>query len=157
MTVAELQGTDVIGQLVVPLGTCAAIRAVVVSGDSLRSKAESGRYLLRVIEVDGRALVEPQLFRYSNAPGVAGLPLNQSDHAQRVHGKQAAVLSAEDAAKLERDFVGTEQRLVVYEVGRFDGMPSNLPEGHPEWQAAAFGFGTSLVIVADVSTSAKRQ
>lgn len=146
MTVAELQRTDVIGRLGVPLGRCVPILAVVVSGDSLESKAETGRYLLRVIEVEGRTLVEPQLFRYSNAPGFAGLPLNQPDHTQRAHGKQATEFSAEDAAKLERDFVGTERRLVVYEVGEFRGIPS-LPKNVPEWQDRAFGFSTSLVLV----------
>ncbi|MFO0836481.1 MAG: hypothetical protein U0638_16055 [Phycisphaerales bacterium] len=146
MTVAELQRTDVIGRLDIQLGRCVPILAVLISGDSLESKAETGRYLLRVIEVEGRTLVEPQLFRYSNAPGFDGLPLNQTDHAQRVHGEQAAKLSAEDEARLERDFVGTERRLVAYEVGEFSGIPT-LPKNVAEWQDRAFGFSTSLVLV----------
>lgn len=149
ITYSELQQADVIGRLGVKLGTCVSIRAEVVSGDSLRTKADSGRYLLRVLEVDGRALAKSELFSYSGAPGYSEMPTGPSELSKLVRNKSARELIAAETALIEEGLVGTERRLVVYEVGRFDGMPCNLPASTPEWQSSGFGFGTSLTIVAD--------
>jgi len=156
ITFSELQGADVIGRLGVTLGTCVSIRGVAVSGDSLRAKGASGRYLLRVLEVDGRAIREPELFDYSCAPGYSGMPTDHFDHFRLIHGEPAHKLNGEQMAALEKDFVGTERRLIVFEVGWFVGMPSNLPEGVVPWQSNGFDFRTSLEIVADNADRPKR-
>lgn len=146
ITYSELQQADVIGRLGVKLGTCVSIRAEVVSGDSLRTKADSGRYLLRVLEVDAHALEKPEFFSYSRAPGYPKLPTDHFEHYRLVHGKPADSLSSEDVASMEKDFVGTERRLVVYEVGEFSGIP-DLPANVLAWQDREFGFHTRLVLV----------
>lgn len=146
ITFAELREADVTGRLGVKLGTCVSVRAEVISGDSLRTKADSGRYLLRVLEVDGRTLAESELFSYSGAPGYSKMPTGPSELSKLVRNKSARELSASEMALIEKGFVGTERRLVAYEVGEFGGIPA-LPKGVPEWQDRGFGFATSLIVV----------
>jgi hypothetical protein len=53
------EGTVVIGQLGVPLGTVVQIDATVVAGSSLRFKIFDGKYLLKVSKVGASSVSNP--------------------------------------------------------------------------------------------------
>lgn len=126
LSLSSLTERPVIGALGVPLGTSVEIRATVVAGSELRAKAYDGSTLLRVTEVDGRPLSPPPLLEIQ-VPSFASV-------------KEQALV---------REHASNPARLVVYEVGRYAGIPRNLPKDVPVWQDRGFGFSTSLVVLAE--------
>lgn len=148
LTTADLNERQVIGQLGVPLGTVVEIKGAVVSGDDLRKKLYQGAYLLRVTEVDGRALESPPVITFF-VPGFSGVKLasNNRELYEMKVGATARELSTDQRERLRKNYVGKQMRLVVYEVGRYSGMPTKLPDDVLIWQDVGFGFRTSLNVL----------
>ena len=148
LTIAALNETPVTGRLGVPLGKAITIRGVVVAGSLLGEKYLDGCYLLRVTEVDGKRLANPEILTYTAAPGYSGLPRNSLERFQRLHARKPSALSEVDEQAVGEGFVGTERQLLVYETGGFDGIP-RLPPQVREWTDRPFAFRTHLVILQD--------
>lgn len=149
-SLSSLTERPVVGALGVPLGTVTEIRARVVAGRELRAKAYEGAYLLRVMEVDGRPLAPPPVMEF-HVPRFVSVKL-ASDHFALHELKTGSATGRLDSARigeLEKDYVGKEMRLVVYEVGEYSGIPGNLPADVPVWADRGFGFRTSLVVLAE--------
>jgi hypothetical protein len=153
----ELNRRNVVGNLGLPLGTTVEIEADVVSGSSLRSKAFDSLYLLKVTHVDGKALNNPPLMRFST-PGFASVKLANHTFAlyEMKHGEKATRLDSSQIAELEKGYVGKKVRLVVYEVGSFHGIPNQLPKVVPVWADVGFHFSTSLTVLNEHDAAAKR-
>ncbi|GMU81466.1 MAG: hypothetical protein AMXMBFR47_13370 [Planctomycetota bacterium] len=147
-TRSKLIDHPVIGELGIPLGTVAEIRARVVAGSG--GKGIQDIYLLRVTEVDGRSLAPAPVMEF-RVPGFVRVNLasNNLDLYELKTGSEAGTLNSSQIDELRRDYVGKVTRLVVYEVGKFSGIPNNLPPDAPVWQDRGFGFSTSLVVLAE--------
>ena len=149
LTAAELTDRTVLGSLGLPLGTVANIRATLISGDELHEKGYSGKYLLRVNEVDGRTLPNPQVLEFSGF-GSAHLARDPFELYEMKTGQKAGQLDSDQIRKLEKGHVGKEVRLAVYETGGFSGLPhSPLPPGALIWQDHAWAFSTWLIVLAE--------
>jgi len=61
ITVTELRARGVLGELGEPLGKIVVVTAVVVDGNSLRTKEASGALYLRITRVGERTLASPAL------------------------------------------------------------------------------------------------
>lgn len=140
----------VIGGLGVPVGTVVEIRATIVAGSETRMKQYQSSYLLRVSEVDGRPLQQPQLMEFS-VPGFVNVKLANDDFDlyELKTGEKAGRLDSAQIEEMQKGYVGKAVRLAVYETGGYSGIPDNLPDDVPSWQDHGFGFSTSLVILAE--------
>ena len=69
ITAESLNTIAVVGKLGVPLGEVSTIRAIIVDGDSLRTKADMGSFFLRVTEVNGKKLDSEPIIDFFLAPG----------------------------------------------------------------------------------------
>ena len=150
LTIADLNERQVIGQLGVPLGTVVEIKATVVAGDDLRKKLYQGAYLLRVTEVDGRGLESLPVMTFF-VPGFSSVKLARNDfelHKMKT-GKKVSSLNQEQIETLQQGYVGQQMRLVVYEIGRFAGIPKQLPNDVMSWADVGYGFSTSLYVLAE--------
>lgn len=149
ITIGEINLRSVMGGLGLTLGTPAEIQAQIVAGRDLERKAYNGLYLLKVTHVNGTQLDEPRLFTFS-VPGFvhAHLATTEFELHKLKHGAEPGSLSTEQLAELDQGYVGNTVRLVVYEVGSFSGIPSDLPEDVPMWADVPFHFSTSLRVVA---------
>ncbi len=150
LTIADLNERQVIGQLGVPLGTVVEIKATVVAGDELRRKQYQSAYLLRVTEVDGRALESPPVMTFSVWGSARGkLARNDFELHKMKTGKKVGSLNQEQVETLQQGYVGKQMRLVVYEIGRFAGIPKQLPNDVMPWADVGFGFSASLEVLAE--------
>jgi hypothetical protein len=149
-TLASLNEHPVIGELGVPLGTIVEIRAIVIAGHKWGTKADDGKYLLRVTELDGRPLI-PTPYMHFFVHGVASVNLANDDFAlyELKKGQKAHQLDSKQIAELEKGYVGKQVRLVVYEAGEYSGMPRNLPPEIGMWQDHGFVFSTYLGVLAE--------
>jgi hypothetical protein len=149
-TAVSLTERPVVGALGIELGTVSEIRAIVIAGNQLRTKQYQGSYLLRVTDVDGRALTKPRLMEFS-IPSFTRVKLASDAFGlyELKTGIKAGPLDSKQIAEIEKGYVGKEMRLVVYETGRYSGIPANLPKDVPVWQDHAFEFSTSLVVLAE--------
>jgi len=150
LTIADLNERQVIGQLGVPLGTAVEINATVVAGDELRRKQYQSAYLLRVTEVDGRALELPPVMTFF-VPGFSSVKLARNDfelHKMKT-GAKARTFTREQIEALQQGYVGQQMGLVVYEIGRFAGIPKQLPNDVMPWADVGFGFSTSLYVLGE--------
>ncbi len=140
----------VVGELGIPLGTVAEIHASMVSGSETRMKANEGSYLLRVMKVNGRPLTPPPLMRF-HVPGFIAVKLAKDDSElyELKYGAKTGSLSSAKIEELQKDYVGKQVRLAVYETGGYSGIPKNLPDDVPAWQDSSFGFSTWIVVVAE--------
>ena len=123
--ISQLRSAEVIGDLGIPLGTVAEIRATVFAGRELRLKRYASVYLLRVTSVNGRKLEHPVLIEFRAGSEWTELPLvhNSFELYEMKKGVKASSLDDDEEQQLEKDYVGREFRLIVYETGRFDGLP----------------------------------
>jgi hypothetical protein len=154
----ELRARNVVGELGVPLGKAVEIKAEVVSGNSTRRLADSGSYLLRVMDVDGRNLTPPTLMRFEvHHHASVELPNHTWALFELKHGEKAKKLTSAQLADLEKGYVGSNVQLLVYEVGSFRGFPGQLPDDAPIWQDVGFGFYTSLTVLTDRSAKSKKR
>lgn len=158
ITIAELNQRQVIGALGVPLGTVVEVRATVVSGEELGGKGNDTSYLLKVTHVNGKELENAPLMEFSVFPTVrAELANNPFDLYEKKRGQKAQGLSSEQIAELEKGYVGKTVNLAVYEVGRFSGIPRNMPSGSHIWLGRAFQFSTDLNVLVDRGVEARRK
>lgn len=162
VTAKELnEGTAVIiGDLGVPLITAVEIVATVEEELSPYLEKPDGRpiptgtYVLKVEEINGKKLAEPQTLRFflSHAMNVAVAP-NEAELDELLKslaslandpGFQADLNSdgkrffpnirnVADAAAYRQSYVGSRHRLVVYEEARQDGEPAILPPDSWSW------------------------
>jgi hypothetical protein len=150
ISVADLNSRPVVGELGVPLGTVVEVEATVVAGRELRVKGLSSLYLLEVTHVNGRSLTEPQMMEFAVPPWIsASLANDNLDLHEMKTGQKAGSLDGDAIEELERGYVGKRVRVAVYEVGRFTGIPRNLPDDVPVWADVGFWFRSSLIVVAE--------
>lgn len=149
LTVDELNQREVIGRLGLPLGTAAEIQAEIVAGSTTRRKAYASKYLLKVTHVNQKKLENPPLLTFT-VPGF--VDVNLANHHLALYelktGKRRGMNSAQ-IEKLEQGYVGRTVKLLVYEEGRFYGIPRNLPDDVGGWAGPGFHFSTSLQVLAD--------
>ena len=147
LSLTDLNDRPVIGKLDLPLGTPAEIEATLVNGRELMVKAYADTYLLRVVTVNGSKLKDPPLMEFF-APTYTGVDLpNEAFGLYELKtGSKPHSLSSEQISKLEKGYIGTTVRLLVYETGGFSGRP-NLPREVPQWQDHGFSFSTSLRVM----------
>lgn len=148
----SLNAIQVIGKLGVPLGKVATVRATVVDGDSLRTKADSGSYLLKITEVNGIKLDTQPIVDFALAPG-SNVKLANGNFAlyELKTGEEAKSLTSEQIEKLKKDYVGKSFLLQVYELGGFTGIPANMPKEVAVWQDTGFHFQTYLRVLREVA------
>lgn len=157
ITLEELNRRNVVGNLGLPLGTAVEIEAEVVSGRGLGKEYDS-LYLLKVTHVDGKELTTPPLIQFS-APGFARVKLANHTFAlyELKHGTKTGSLDSAQIEELEKGYVGKKVRLVVYEVGRFDGIPDQLPKDMLVWADVGFHFSTSLIVLKELDAETKSE
>ncbi len=147
--VSDLSEAKVIGILGVPVGEACEIEATIVSGDDSQAKIKSGRYLLNVETVNGKKVeIHREYFFTVWTFAQAKIANDHWSLHELVHKTKAQRLSSEEINVLNKDYVGSKVKLVVYETGRFAGQPNNLPEDI-EWGVAdtGFHFQTELVVL----------
>lgn len=132
------------------------IEAEVVSGRSMRSKRNNSLYLLKVLNVDGKALKTSPLMQFSS-PGFADAELANHTFAlyELKHGSKAKSLNSTQIEELEKGYVGKKVRLFVYEVCSFHGIPGQLPEDVPVWGDIGLHFSTSLTVLSERDAESK--
>ncbi len=116
---ASLNQRDVMGELNLPLGKVTQVMATMISGDSTRSKARAGLYLLQVHAVAGMVLPSKPLLEFEVDPGVK-------------------------VKELEKNYVGKKVKLVVYETGHYTRIPEHSNTGVA---GVPFRFRTYLVVL----------
>lgn len=149
ITLEELNRRNVVGNLGLPLGTTVEIEAEVVSGRSLQRKGYESLYLLKVMHVDGKELTTPAVMEFSSKLAAIELPNNTFALYEAKHGTKVNSLDSSQIRDLEIGFIGKRVRLVVYEVGSFDGIPNPLPPDVPLWADWGFQFSTSLIVLSE--------
>lgn len=145
LSIADLNCRPVIGRLGVPLGTLVRVHVVVVRGDDTRSKGDAGAYLVRVERVDDKPLVSPPELHFVSMFTEPQLPSNVSGLPLLLGRLEGDALEPEKQRSLESSFVGRSFDFRAYEVGAFDGIPSNMNDAG--WQDHLFAFGTTLQLV----------
>ena len=147
-------GHDVIGQLGVRLGKIVEIEAKVISGYSINGKTMGIEYLLQVESVAGVPLKDGPIIEFQTNTW-DNVPLANDGFAlyELRTGKKAERLTSKQKAELEVGYVGSRRKLLVYEEGRFCGVPEQLPEDDLPWQDhwGAFGFRTYLWVLKQLA------
>ena len=113
-------------------------------------KQYQSSYLLRVTQVNGHSLARPPVMEFS-VPGFVSVKLANDDFDlyELKTGTKTGRLDSAQIADLQKGYVGKQVRLAMYETGEYSGIPHNLPEDVPVWPDRAFGFSTSLVVLAE--------
>jgi hypothetical protein len=146
---SDLNDRPVIGRLGVPMGRAVEIDATIVAGRELGDKASDGTYLLRVNEVERKAIEPVVIPFYVQSWGDAKLASNEFDLYKLKKGKKAGSLNEDQIKEIERGYVGKRVTLAVYEVGQFSGIPGNLPKDAAIWQDHGYCFQTELVVMRE--------
>ena len=145
---------SVIGRLGIPLGRTAKIECTIFDGTSLNIKGYDGVYLLKVSSVNGHPLDEEPLLEFHLAPGSHVKLANGDFELYKLKfGESTGSLTGEQIKDLKKGYVGRALTLEVYELGRFSGLPSNLP---PEsygmlWADRGFHFRTYLRVLSEIN------
>lgn len=150
ISVTELNQRSVVGRLGIPLGTASEIEAEIISGEALRQKRYAGRYLLKVTKVGDKTLETPVPMEFY-VPGFISVQLASDVHElyELKNGDEPRIIDTAMLPELEKDYVGRNVNLCVYESGGFSGIPENKPADVPIWQGTAFHFSTHLTVLAE--------
>lgn len=151
ITAESLNTISVIGEIGVPLGTVATVKATVTDGDSLQMKYYQGKYILKITEVNGVKLASEPMVEFSLAPGVEVKLANDNFELYEMKtGEKAKSLTGEQTEDLKKDYVGSTIMLQVYELGYYSGIPDNMPKEVEIWQDTGFRFSTYLRVLREV-------
>ena len=138
----------ILGQLGVPLGQIVEIYAAIVAGRTLHNKEDEGSYLLKVSKVGPKLLPDqPVCCFMTHSWADVKIASDEFSLYKMKTGRKTGSLTSSEVEKLEMGYVGRTYRLLVYEEGRFSGMPAGLPEDYPVWQDRGFGFDSYLVVL----------
>ncbi|HYG78148.1 MAG TPA: hypothetical protein VEK08_24295 [Planctomycetota bacterium] len=138
---------DVIGKLGLPLGHTADIEAEIVSGESMKMKEYWGRYLLKVSSVNGVPLRTQPILTFQLPFGNGKLANDHFKLYEMKKGKRASSLSNLEIKEIEKGYVGSVVKLIVYEAGEFYGLPKVLPPEVDVWADRGFHFSTYLEVL----------
>ena len=148
LTTQDILRSEVIGDLGVPLGTCVRVKATIEAPRGV--KANSLRYFLNITHVDGhelkKSVVRKFYLHFQHTENVK-LAIEPFGLYELLTGEKTGSLDSEEIAKLEKGYVGEEVELLIYESGRFDGIPKRLPEEIGIWQGTAFSFKTDVFVL----------
>jgi hypothetical protein len=156
----DLTTRPVIGKFGKPLGVVFEIEATIYRGSDIGTKMDDGRYLLRVVKVDGNPLPEPVLTEFA-VPGFvrSDLASEEMELFEKTHPEAANKpmsdtepahgVSSDQIRDAEKRCVGKTVHLSVWETGRFSGIPSNMPKHAPVWQDTGFWFFTEVLVLVD--------
>jgi hypothetical protein len=136
---------DVIGSLGCPLGSVVRVGAVVVDGVSTRRKADDGRYLLDIVEVDGKRVDGPTRVAFSDPS--KQLPADVFERYVQVTGEPAKTLTPSIIGQINKEYVGCRYDLLVYETGRFTGPRLSMVPVELQQQGEGYSFETYIVIL----------
>lgn len=114
-------------RLGIPFGTIAKLEAQFFSGNDLHLFAYTGKVLLRINSVNGKAV------------------------------KDTVILDFTDETKSLIDADATEKlTIMAYESGSFIGIPENYFDYQPVRQDVGFGFRHYLIVVANLAKKAEK-
>jgi len=148
ISISDLKKFPVSGELGIPLGTPANIRAIIIDGDSMKDKIRSSSYLLQVTEVNGVKLSVMPIMEFSlDHAQDTGLAADNFQLYYIRNKKEADGLTSDQIAELKIGYVGKSVSLVVYETGKFSGVPRNLPDDAFLWQDEGFCFEPNLEVL----------
>ena len=151
LTTNDLKHRPVIGELGIPLGSPAAIKAVIVDGATLKDKIHSESYLLEVIEVNGSNMEKRPVLEFSLRHSLdVDLAANNAQLINKFGGEGNNGRGEDIVPSLKTNYVGKEVNLLVYETGKFSGVPNDLPDNAPLWQDEGFGFRSTLEVLLQV-------
>ncbi len=167
VAVAEITSgtTTVIGKLGHPLGTVVEVEAIIVAAP-VTGPTSPLTYQLEVHGINNVPLAKPRVLNFltdiNNPVYVASSQyqlerlLQQLVEVGRHAPDESGALSEEPpiskakAAAIQQNYLGSKHRLVVYEAGRLDGTPKNLPEEYGYLgQRKPFTFETFLKVLAE--------
>lgn len=165
--VAKLQSGEVaiIGKLGRELGTVLAVEVVIIAAPDA-GMLKPVRYLMQVVSVEGAPLATPVVLPFEIYPGVAhNLPASESELKERAKSLIAPeqlrppgpigreeperLMSAAEAARFIRDYVGSKHRLLAMEVVDIRGALKVLPPGVWKVDMPRFGVHPSLVVLRE--------
>ena len=146
-TVAQIEHTSATIKevLEIPYGTIVEIKAKVVNGDDLESKAYMGTYLLKVLEINGKRVKNVPLLHFEDETGA--VPQDNFQLYKYLNGEEANGLTSEEIADLQKQFIGKKLNLMVYESGMFTGAPNGYFDYQPIKSTTGFYFKHYLVVV----------
>jgi len=149
ITLKDLNNKNVIGELGLPLGTIAVVRATIYDGDLLRRKRYSGSYLLKVTHVNDEIITSKPILEFSvlHARDIDLAPDN-FELFFMINGYEAEELTSSQMESLKNEYVNKEVTLVCYETGEFAGLPEDTPDDVLPWQEHGFLFKTKLEILS---------
>lgn len=150
ITLSDLKNKHVVGELGLPLGSIAVIRATICDGDLMNDKIHDGEYLLRITHVNDEIITASPILEFSlRHAGKINLATNSFDLFFMNNGYTVEELNASQIAKLKNEYVDKEVTLVCYETGEFTGMPEDIPDDVLPWQEAGFRFKSKLEILSE--------
>lgn len=126
------QSVEIIGKLGVPLATAVEIEAAIVRGEDTSRFAWSliGAYVLKVEKVAGQPLATPALCLFRVTESDVPLAASPFGLYELKEGKPIGSLTDKEIAELEKGYIGSKHRLLVFEEGSLQGYPpKDLPEG----------------------------
>ncbi len=143
----------IIGLLGLPLGTTAAVEAVVIRASPFANGlAVGGRteYGLLVDKVNGRSLGRAvALPFFLGIFSYAKLGRNDAELRDSLNFLLSAQeMTLAEAEEAQRRHLGSRHALVVYESGGFSGVPT-LPAKQLRWSGPPFGFCTWLNVMVE--------
>jgi hypothetical protein len=110
-------------RLNVPFGTLVKLRIKIVNGEELDLVYYSGKYVIKILEVDTCKLENPIIMEFEDKTDK--LPTNEFDLYKMLNGKEIkGGLSSDIISKMNQEYVGKEYFVVAYESGKFIGTPN---------------------------------
>jgi len=160
-----------IGRLGVQLGTVVEIKGKIIDGNSLNYKDSQNNYFIEIHEINNSTTTNNLLMKFRTM-----FPDYPSDYFSLYKiktGREPTLGISWEVGKmgtpiektsreptiteLQVGYVGRPIHFLAWEIGKFDGIPKNLPEGTPLWADANFGFRTSLVLLDDLTKTNSNQ
>lgn len=133
-----------------PFGTFIKLKVAIFDGDSLYTKSAQGNYLMRILSVDDKRLIQPLIMEFEDQSGK--FPVGDSELQNYLLRMKNGELSKNEFNEKIDMYVGSEYEVVAYETGEFSGLPyggdfefSQTPQGKE------FHFRNYLVILADLA------
>ncbi len=145
LTLDDLDRRPIIGRLGVPLGTLVCVDITVIRGDDLGTKADVGSYRVRVDRVQGKPVSPPLVMPFIAMFTRPKIPSDSAELPALRGGRVGDEPDPEKDEAVEARFIGRSFHFRAYEVGRFDGAPTNLPAVY--WQEHGFAFVPLLLLV----------
>jgi len=133
-------------------GTVIEMKVKIIDGYHLGVSKGYGRYMMKVLEINGKSVDESLIFEFDNSYHPNKFPRDNFELYKHLYDEEIGMITNEMRLEMEKYYIDRIYNIVAFESGKFVG----IPDGFGKYDVVPSGikglvFRNHLVILTDLT------